>query len=126
MTPTENQIMTLNTTETALQNLYIELPALVSSVRNTPEGLVLRTTPSKLRPLVLYIRKSSLLRFTILTDIAVVDKTQTAGRFAVNYLFLSTTINQRLTIQLFANETTTIPSLAAPFANKQRIFASAG
>lgn len=122
---TEQEIF-LKTAATALQNCQQEIPALVSSTRVTPEGLVLRTSPAKVRPLALYIRNSSLLQFRTLVDIAVTDKLLPAGRFVVNYSFLSTVTNQRLTIQLYATETTTIPSLAAPFLNRQELFASAG
>lgn len=109
----------------ALQNCQQEIPALVSSVRVTPEGLILRTSPAKIRPLALYIRNNSLLQFRTLVDIAVVDKLLPAGRFVVNYSFLSMVTNQRLTVQLYATETTTVPSLAAPFVNTQKLFASA-
>lgn len=119
------QETSLRTTTLALQERQLEIPALLASVRVTPEAFILRTTTGKLRPLALYIRNSSLLRFNLLADIAVVDKIRTDGRFTVNYLFLSETSNQRLTIQLSASETTTIPSLAAPFVNAQRVFASA-
>jgi len=125
LVPTQEQENFLKTATLALQNCQQELPALVSSVRVTPEGIILRTTPTKVRPLALYIRNSSLLQFRTLVDIAVVDKLLPAGRFAVNYSFLSMVTNQRITVQLYATETTTIPSLASPFVNAQRLFASA-
>jgi len=125
MTSTTEQEVFLKTTTTFLQNCQQEIPALVSSVRVTPEGVILRTSPAKVRSLALYIRNSSLLQFRTLVDIAVVDKLLPEGRFAVNYVFLSVVTNQRIILQLFATETTTIPSLAAPFVNAQRLFASA-
>jgi len=88
-------------------------------------GMTIRTSASKLRALVLYIRNNSRLQFRTLVDIAVVDKLLAPGRFSVNYLFLSMVTNQRLTVQLYANETSTIPSLVSQFANGQRLFASA-
>ena len=124
LTMTEQNIF-FKTATTALQNCQQEIPALVSSVRTTPEGVVLRTSPAKIRPLAMYIRNSSLLQFRTLVDIAAVDKLLPRGRFAVNYSFLSMVTNQRVTLQLYVTETTTIPSLAAPFANAQRLFASA-
>lgn len=122
---TVEQEVFLKTAALALRNCQQELPALVSSVRVTPEGIILRTSPAKIRPLALYIRNNSLLQFRTLVDIAVVDKLLPSGRFAVNYSFLSMVTNQRVTLQLYATETTTIPSLAAPFVNAQRLFASA-
>jgi NADH:ubiquinone oxidoreductase subunit C len=71
------------------------------------------------------LRNSTYLQFRSLVDIAVVDKLRSNGRFVVNYLFLSMPTNQRLVVQLFANETSTMPSLAVPFANGQRLFAAA-
>ena len=123
-TSTEQEFF-LKSTTTLLQNCQQEIPALVSSVRVTPEGILLRTSPAKVRPLALYIRNNSLLQFRTLVDIAVVDRLLPVGRFAVNYSFLSMITNQRITLQLFATETTTIPSLASPFVNAQRLFASA-
>lgn len=123
--PLTEQEIFLTSANLTLQTCQQEIPALVSSVRVTPEGLTLRTSPNKIRPLALYIRNSSLLQFRTLVDIAVVDKLLPAGRFVVNYSFLSMITNQRLTVQLYATETTTIPSLASPFVNNQRLFASA-
>ena len=88
--------------------------------------MVLRTSAEKLRPVALFVRNSSLLQCRTLVDIAVVDKLLPLGRFSVNYMFLSMVTNQRVTVQLFANETTTIPSLATAFVKEQRLFASAG
>jgi len=123
-TLTEQEIF-LNNAGMLLQNCQQEIPALVSSVCATPEGIVLRTSPSKVRALAFYVRNHSLLQFRTLVDIAVVDRLLPSGRFAVNYAFLSMVTNQRVTLQLHATETTTIPSLAAPFVNAQRLFASA-
>ena len=106
--------------------LRMSVPDLVYSVTPTSDGLLLRTTPSKLRTLSMLLRNSSYQQFRSLVDIAVVDKLRSSGRFAVNYLFLSMTTNQRAIVQVFVSETSTIPSLAVPFANGQRLFAAAG
>lgn len=106
--------------------LRMSVPDLVYSVTPTSDGLLLRTTPSKLRTLSMLLRNSSYQQFRSLVDIAVVDKLRSGGRFAVNYLFLSMTTNQRAIVQVFVSETSTIPSLAVPFANGQRLFAAAG
>jgi len=102
------------------------LPALVYSATPRNDGLFVRTSPTALRSLTLYLRHSTHLQFRSLVDIAVVDRLRASARFSVNYLFLSVPTNQRLLIQLFANETSTIPSLSIPYANGQRYFASAG
>lgn len=119
------QDATTKLTNTALQNCQQEVPALVASTRNTPDSLILRTSPAKVRLLALYIRNTTHLQFKTLADIAVVDRLLPAGRFVVNYAFLSVVNNQRLTVQLSAAETTTIPSLAGNFANKGALFSSA-
>ena len=106
--------------------LRVSLPALVYSSTPTSDGLLLRTAPSKLRALSISLRNSSYQQFRSLVDIAVVDKLRSNGRFAMNYLFLSMTTNQRVIVQVFASETSTVPSLAVPFANGQRLFAAAG
>jgi NADH:ubiquinone oxidoreductase subunit C len=105
--------------------LRTTLPALVYSATPTNDGLLIRTSPGSLRALALFLRSSTYFQFRTLVDIAVIDKLRPVGRFAVNYLFLSMHTNQRIVLQLFANETTTIPSLAVPFANGQRLFAGA-
>jgi len=56
-----------------LTDTQAALPALVYKVSASHEGLLIRTSPSKLRALLLFLRNSSALRFTILADIAVVD-----------------------------------------------------
>jgi len=121
-----------------LQDIFVEtntklaerfrntLSSLVYNATTTSDGLLLRTAPGKLRALSLFLRNTTYLQARTLVDIAVVDKLGIAGRFAVNYLFLSMVTNQRVILQLFVDETSTIPSLAVPFANGQRVFAGAG
>lgn len=101
------------------------LPSLIYRTRNTPNGLIFCTTATKLRPLALALRNNSLGLFRHLVDVAATDRLLSSGRFVVNYIFLSCVTNQRLTLQFAVNETTIIPSLAAPFTNGQRLFASA-
>lgn len=102
------------------------LRALVYSASPTSDGLLVRVSPSNLRKVCLILRNSTLTQLRSLVDIAVVDKLCAMGRFTVNYLFLSMITNQRVTIQLFVDETTTVPSLAIPFGRGQRLFAGAG
>jgi len=100
-------------------------PAIICTAITNNDGALLRTTPEKLRIISLLVRSSTYLQLRTLADIAVLDKLLPFGRFVINYLFLSSLTGQRLTIQVYANETSTIPSLAVPFANGQRLFASA-
>jgi NADH:ubiquinone oxidoreductase subunit C len=60
-----------------------------------------------------------------LIDIAVVDRIRSRSRFTVNYLLLSTRLNQRVQLRTFAGETTVLPSLAAPFMRATSIFPAA-
>lgn len=103
------------------------LPKLIFGVSSTPLiPFQIRTTPEALRPLALILKSNTLTQMTSITDIAVTDKVEQAGRFSVKYLFYSFAYNQRFIIELFARETTIVPSLAAPFAMGQSIFAGAG
>lgn len=102
------------------------LPSLVFQATYTPNGLVYRTTRNNIRPLAGFLRNSSAMQATILVDIAATDKLDRAGRFSVKYNFLSVTYNRRFTVELFTDETLSIPSLTAPFINQQKVFASAG
>jgi NADH:ubiquinone oxidoreductase subunit C len=102
------------------------LPAFVYTTVATVDGLFIRTSIDNLRSLSTFLRNNTYFQCRSLVDIAVTDKLLPTGRFVVNYLFLSVALNQRLCVQLFTNETSTIPSLAVPFANGQRLFAAAG
>lgn len=110
----------------AAVNLRKMLPALVYSATPRNDGLLIRTSAKSLRSLSLFFRHSTHFQARSLIDIAVVDRLRPAARFSINYLFFSATTNQRLLVQLFAQETSTIPSLSVPYANGQRYFASAG
>jgi NADH:ubiquinone oxidoreductase subunit C len=121
----QNQKSVLLITSRLLQHIQQQLPALVYSTAATPSTLILRTLPTKLRPLALFVRNNTRLQFRTLVDIAVVDRLAAPGRFSVNYILLSVPLNQRLVIQFFANETTVVPSLTSQFVNKQRLFAAA-
>lgn len=92
----------------------------------TPFNTVIRTTPAKLRSLAAFIAKSTTIRATTLVDIAVTDRLSTRGRFSIKYLFLSGLYSNRLALEIYVDETTSVPSLASPFFNRKRIFASAG
>jgi len=115
----------LQTVQKAMLNAQQELPAVISSVRVTPEGIILRTTARKLQILALYLRNSTMFRFRALSDTAVVDRLLPAGRFVVNYNLLSTTVNQRVTIQLAVSETEPIPSLLGSPIEKERLYPAA-
>jgi NADH:ubiquinone oxidoreductase subunit C len=115
----------LQTVQKAMLNAQQELPAVISSVRVTPEGIILRTTARKLQILALYLRNSTMFRFRALSDTAVVDRLLPAGRFVVNYSLLSTTLNQRVTIQLAVSETEPIPSLLGSPIEKERLYPAA-
>jgi NADH:ubiquinone oxidoreductase subunit C len=108
-----------------LKQLENKLPGLIHSTSPQIDNLVVRTSSSKLRALSLYLRNSTVSQFRTLVDIAVVDRLLPCGRFAINYLFLSMVTNQRLIVTVYANETTTLPSLSAPFLGDQRFFPSA-
>jgi NADH:ubiquinone oxidoreductase subunit C len=115
----------LQTAQTAMVNAQQEVPALISSVRVTPDGIILRTTTNKLHALALYLRNSTMFRFRALSDTAVVDRLLPAGRFVVNYNLLSMTVNQRVVIQLAVSETEPIPSLLGSPIEKERLYPAA-
>lgn len=87
---------------------------------------MLRTTSEKIRQLAIFLRNKTELSFSTLVDIAVTDKLSSTGRFVITYLFLSSANNSRISVQIYAEERTTIPSLTAPLFNNQKIFAAAG
>ena len=83
------------------------------------------TTSRSLRALTVFHRNSTELQFNTLVDISVIDKLLARGRFSITYHLLSVKTNQRCSLQLLVKETTTIPSLAAPFVFGRPVFASA-
>jgi hypothetical protein len=117
------------TVKTALRsansNLACNFRGILYSDTPRNDGRLLRTSPKTLRALAIVLRQSSYLQFRSLIDLAVVDRLRTPSRFSVNYLFFSAPTNQRLLLQLFVDETSTIPSLSTPYTNGQRYFASA-
>jgi NADH:ubiquinone oxidoreductase subunit C len=101
-------------------------PALVFNTTIKQNEITIRTTPKTVRSLLTFLRNSELFQMTSLVDIQTTDRLETTGRFVVKYALLSTKLNQRCTVELCVDELTPIPSVACPFFNNQRIFASAG
>lgn len=101
------------------------LPSIVYSASAAPTGSCLSTSLLGLRPASFYLRSSTSVQASHLVDIAATDKLCARGRFGITYQLLSTITNRRVCVKVNAEETTTIPSLAAPFVNKQRVFAGA-
>jgi NADH:ubiquinone oxidoreductase subunit C len=121
------QLVTLRMIQDAMSYAQAECPATIHSTRVTPEGIILRTTPKKLRALAVYLRSSTMYLFTAITEIAVVDRLLPAGRFVVNYHLLSRMLNQRVVIQLAVSETEDIPSITLPaFKREITLFPAAG
>jgi NADH:ubiquinone oxidoreductase subunit C len=122
----QNQMMSYVLTSSALVQIRSQMPALIAGTAVTPLATTLRTSPRNLRPLTIFLKNSTQIQAASLTDICVTDRLKVKGRFVVKYFFISLKLNTRLSLTFCVNETSTIPSLAAPFFNNQRIFASAG
>ncbi len=83
--------------------------------------------PAKLRGMALFLRNGSYCQAMTLSEIAALDLAKGGrGRFVIQYLFVSTYFRRRFAVEVFANEQTSIPSLAAPFLQGRKVFASAG
>ena len=124
MTNTSSNAISLNNNILVARALTKAFPNTVAHV--SPLSLIIRTTPSRLRVLAAFVAKSTTIRASTLVDIAVTDRLGARGRFSVKYLFLSSLYNNRVTLEIYVDETTAVPSLASPFFNCKRIFASAG
>lgn len=105
------QQIALQTNQSAAQAAQQESPAIISSVRVTPDGIIFRTTASKLRALASYLKGTTMFQLKSSTEVATVDRLLPNGRFVVNYLLSSRKLNQRASIQLSVSETDTIPTL---------------
>lgn len=90
------------------------------------QEIIFRTTPAAIRSVLVLLRNNDILQMSTLADIQATDRLGAAGRFTVKYSLLSTNLNQRCIVELCVDEITTIPSVACPFFNDQRIFAGAG
>lgn len=126
LTSVQHQTTIYSAHATQAKQLKHTVPGLILSSTHSQTGTILRTTRKLLRPLAVFLRNNSAVQATILVDIATTDKLDKTGRFSIKYSFLSVAFNRRLTVEIFTDETLTIPSLAAPFFNNQKIFASAG
>lgn len=101
------------------------MPKLIFGTNSTPLiPLQINTTPSNLRALAFILKTSTFTQASMLIDIVVQDRPQLPGRFSIKYLLLSIPYNQRFIIEVFARETTILPSLAAPFAHAAKVFSS--
>lgn len=126
MTNTQQQLTLYSATTAQVKQLTQTMPKLLLATTAHQTGTVLKTTRQFLRPLAAFLRNSSAVQASILVDIAATDKLDKVGRFSIKYSFLSVTFNSRLTVEVFSDEMLSIPSLAAPFLNNQKVFASAG
>lgn len=126
VTTNKHQIALCNTAVTQVKQIKSLAPALVFQAAYSPNGIVLRTSRNRIRALAAFMRNSTSLQATILTDIAATDKLDQSGRFSIKYNFLSVTYNRRFTVELYCEETLSVPSLATPFLNNQKVFAAAG
>jgi NADH:ubiquinone oxidoreductase subunit C len=108
----------------ANRHLQVALPGLIYSSTARNDGYHFRTSADSLRGLAFFLHNSTHFQFRAVIDIAVVDRLRQSSRFSVNYLLFSSNTNQRALIQVFAAETSTIPSLSVPFIHGQCIFAS--
>ncbi len=82
--------------------------------------------PAQLKHVALFFRNYTYSRAATLSEIVGFDRIAERGRFSIQYFFLSDTFKRRLSFEVFAHETSVVPSLAAPFFQGRRIFASAG
>jgi len=126
LTSTLTQHATFSLSSASAVQLAVALPALIPSVAVLPAAISFRTVPARLRATALVLRNSTAVQASTLVDLVVVDKLNRRGRFAVKYSLLSTSTNQRYSLDIFADEIMTIPSLAAPFVRGAKVFAAAG
>jgi NADH:ubiquinone oxidoreductase subunit C len=125
-TTNKQQIALYNNAVLQAKQIKLLTPALVFQAAYSPNGLILRTSRNQIRALSAFLRNSTALQTTILADIAATDKLEQSGRFSIKYSFLSVTYSRRLTVEVYCEETLSVPSLAAPFLNNQKVFAAAG
>lgn len=113
--PTKQLIIaTSNIPAKAVRRIRKMLPRLVYTTRSVALATVIRVRPKTLRHVAVFLKNSTLYQFKTLTEIAVVDRPSEVNRFSVRYCFLSYRYNQRVIVELYTNETRSIPSLTLP------------
>lgn len=114
------------TASSALQIQEQFLSKVVYATRSIATTTCIRVDASALRTVAIFLRNSTIYQFTALMDIVVVDRPSEVNRFSVRYCFLSHRYNQRLIVEVFTNETGTLPSLSMGLLTYNKLFASAG
>lgn len=92
------------------------VPKYLTSVEIIHSTIVLTTTVDFFYNLVLFLKKNTFFKCSILTDIAVVDHNKLEDRFEVNYIFLSVKFNQRVIVKFFINENVSVDSLTSLYS----------
>jgi len=110
-----NQIYLYNTYHYISLRLAKMFPKQIFQTSCSIDGLSVRTTREGLRAIAIFFRNSSVFQANSLVDIAVTDRIDQKGRFSVKYNLLSTRYQLRVSVEVFTNETLSIPSLAAAF-----------
>lgn len=107
------------------------LPRLTPSTRaSLISGGYVRTTADALVPSIIFLRNNTLYQLQTLSELAAIDRLPIANyeeeRFSIQYVLLSQQYNQRITVTVHTTEVDSVPSLAAPLLQNQKVFASAG
>lgn len=90
---------------------------LISFKSTEPKTMHLYTSVVFFFPLVLFLKNFSLIRATQLVDICAVDQVQFGRRFALSYIFTSTSLAYRFFIYLHIKEGESVPSISSLFPN---------
>lgn len=105
-------------TNTFINSLVHFIPKYIESVQyDNNVQLSITTTSLNLKPLLFFLRNSSLLRFASLMDIFGVDYLQKSvdKRYEINYYLLSHSFNERIRIKLNINENEEVNSIISLF-----------
>lgn len=101
-----------------INSLIRFVPKYIESVQyDNSAQLTITTTALNLKPLLLFLKNSSFLRFGALMDIFGVDYLQKSveKRYEVSYYLLSHTFNERIRIKLNVNENDELYSVVSLF-----------
>lgn len=105
-----------------IQKVYIlflkkVIPNFFNKIRLTDLGIEIKTTHTKLIPLMTFIKNHMLTHFKTLVDLVVYDRPKHALRFTLVYTLLSVNYNTRIKVYMQSNEIIQIHSLSKIFKN---------
>lgn len=93
------------------------IPKFIKKISLEKDELIIYINIKNLRDIFFFLKKYSLIRFSILIDITAVDYLSKKKRLEINYFLLSIFLNLRLRLKLYVNEIISVPSITSIYSS---------